>query len=667
MKKIIKKIVLKLALSHTLKSVSIENDSLVIECGKLYPFFLKRYIVLKDRITGRRLQDVLHGKRVSFNLDHLASLTENGMIDVYVATYLFSRKLTRRSRFNRNIKKIQMVDEKNKTKFKIVKTKKKNLSIETQKVFVNPVITEVRGEGNNFYIAGTIEDFYQKGPAVVEVIFQRRDVRRTHGFKLQVSKSSQENMYQFDGLIFLEKLKYDLVINSRWDLSLQIRDDKDKVLHRELINMQGYRDFEREEDRYLVKIHDKENNVLTLYATMGINSLALWYTDPDQFDRTYNIAKGKSVYNETSKTEPIDKQMVVFESFLGKNYSGNPKYIYEQMLRDPKFKNFKFVWSYRGENPEEIPGNPIIVNRDTDEFYRYMAKAKYWVSNIIFPIHRKREGNVYLQTWHGTPLKKLGFDIDIEGPEVLARENFYIESRNWDYLISANEYSSEIFRRAFKFEKDMLEAGYPLNDIFYRDDLQKVIAKIKDKLNLPKDKKIILYAPTWRDNEMVGSWSHSFHLKFDLEDYYQKLNSDHVLLLRMHHLVSDSLEIDEKYNNFVYDLSKYDDIQELYVIADLLITDYSSVFFDYANSKKPILFYAYDFEMYKENIRGFYLDMEKDLPGPVIQNESDLLEAILNIAKVSEDYKERYEQFYQRFCSLEDGKAAKRVVDRVFH
>lgn len=667
MKQLIKKIFSKLALTHSLKDIIIENDSVHIEYGRLYPFPWKRYAMLKDRDSGRRIQKALNGKKVSFQLDELAEITESGKLDLYLSVYLLNKKLEKRTRYANQIKMVQIVDEKNKTKIRLTKTAKNNITIYTQRVFVKQDVIELRKEGTNLFISGKIEDFINKKPAFVEVILQRRDVNRKHIFPLKLSKNEEGNLYTFEGLIYPEKLKHDLVINSRWDFILQISDEKHKVFHRELVNMQGFQDFKCEEERYLVNIETNDDNVLAFYATMGSNSLALWYTDIAQFGRTYQIAKGKTIFNETCENEPLDKHMVVFESFLGKNYSGNPKYVYEELLRNPKYKNYTFVWSYSGNHPEDIPGNPIIVNRETADFYRYLGKAKYWVSNILLPVHRKREGNVYLQTWHGTPLKKLGWDIEIEGPEVLARENFYIESRNWDYLIAANHYSAEIFRRAFKFEKEMLETGYPLNDIFYRKDLPELVTKFKAKLKLPPDKKIILYAPTWRDNEMAGSWDYTFQLKFDLNKFYEELHSDHILVLRMHHLISDSLELDEKYKDFVYDFSKYDDIQELYILADILITDYSSVFFDFANSRKPILFYAYDYEMYKDQIRGFYLDMETELPGPVIKNDEDLLKAIENIDEVSETYMERYNKFYQRFCSLEDGHAAKRVVEKVFH
>ena len=117
---------------------------------------------------------------------------------------------------------------------------------------------------------------------------------------------------------------------------------------------------------------------------------------------------------------------------------------------------------------------------------------------------------MYIQTWHGTPLKRLGYDIEVDGPEKLARENFYLESRNWDYLLAANKYSSDIFKRAFKFEKEIMLNGYPSNDIFYKNNKLEKIESIQRKLNIPKEKQVILYAPTWRDNESNGSWNHSF-------------------------------------------------------------------------------------------------------------------------------------------------------------
>jgi CDP-glycerol glycerophosphotransferase (TagB/SpsB family) len=668
MKKKMKKLIKNVSLAHSVKEVTI-NDShqLNIQFAKLGSVIGKK-VMIKDRISGRRIIVPIENNKCKIPLDELAELTDNGKLDLYLVGYLFEQKIQKRITFNENLKSVQYVDEPTKRKYSVIRTVKNNITILSIKTSFNQHVEELKVLGKNFFISGNIEDLDNKKPEFAEIIFQRRDHKIHVGFPLELMNSSLEGHYSFQGIVYLDKLGKDLVINSRWDALLQLRDINSVVLCREPINLQSYKDFEKEEERYVVNIENNENHITSLYATMGLNSLALWHTDSNQFSRTYQIAKGKTVFNQTSLVEPLNNKMVFFESFLGKNYSGNPKYIYEQMLRMPEFKDFTFVWSYNGNNQEEISGNPLIVNRDSEDYYRYLARSKYWVSNIIFPVHKKREGNVYLQTWHGTPLKKLGFDIEIEGPETLARENFYIESRNWDYLVAANPYSSEIFRRAFKFENEMVEYGYPANDIFYQDKkaLVKTTQDVKAKLGIPSSKKVILYAPTWRDDEMVGSWEHTFELKFDVNKFFEKLNEEYVLVLRMHHLVGDSLVIEEKHKSFVYDCSKYDDIQELYTIADILITDYSSVFFDYANSLKPILFYAYDFEKYKNNIRGFYLDMEHDLPGPLIKDEYDLLNSIIDIDEIQVQYRENYQTFYNKFCSLENGKASKKVIEEVF-
>jgi CDP-glycerol glycerophosphotransferase (TagB/SpsB family) len=652
---------------HELKAVSIEdNDYLTITFNKLNPFLSKRYLVFEDKKTGRRLQTVVNNKNVRVNLNDLYDVNDEGEFNLYLSYNVYKKKLRKRLKYNSKVKLPNYLNKENKSKINLFKTVKNNLYLKLEKIEYNHIVKEITSTDNAITLGGSIEVFNESVIKNAEILLQRRDNKEEYVFNCNVNKHATENLFEYTVFITPEQLRNDLVINSRWDFYLQLKDETDTVVHKVLINIHDFRDFTREEDRYVLNVNDGEKNLLALYATMGKNSLALWYTDSDQFARTYNIAKGKSIFNETAEQEQLNDRMIFFESFLGKNYSGNPKYIYEEMLRNESFKDFTFVWSYSGSETSHIPGNPIIVNRESGDYYKYMALSKYWVSNIIFPVHRKRNDNIYIQTWHGTPLKRLGFDIEINGPEVLARENFYTESRNWDYLISANRYSSDIFKRAFKFDKEVLEVGYPLNDIFYRSDLETVKQEIKKKINLPQDKKIILYAPTWRDNEMVGSWNHSFELKFDLQDFYQELKDDYIILLKMHHLVGDSLVIDDKYQSFVYDLSKYDDIQELYVIADLLITDYSSVFFDYANSKNPILFFAYDFEVYKNEVRGFYLDMDTDLPGPVIKNSRDLLDTIKDIDTVSSNYQAKYKEFYENFCYLEDGNASKRVLQRVF-
>lgn len=369
------------------------------------------------------------------------------------------------------------------------------------------------------------------------------------------------------------------------------------------------------------------------------------------------------LYREVFLKTPMKKDLIFFESFLGKSYSDSPKYIYEYMV--DQNKEYKYVWSVNEK--KDIPGNPIQVKRFSLRYFYYLAKAKYWVSNSRIPKYLdKRDGNVYLQTWHGTPLKNLVFDMnDVHSADPNYKKNFYEQSRRWDYLSSPNEYSTDIFRRAFKFDKKMLEFGYPRNDILYQKNTERDIIALKEKLNLPSDKKIVLYAPTWRDDEFISRGKYKFELQLDLKELEKQLGNEYIVLLRMHYFIASQLDISD-FKGFVYDYSNYDDIAELYLIADLLITDYSSVFFDYANLKRPILFYTYDLEKYRDTLRGFYIDIEREVPGPLLKTTEEVILAIKDIDNVQNEYKPKYDYFYNKFCNWDDGNASKKTVHEVF-
>lgn len=229
-------------------------------------------------------------------------------------------------------------------------------------------------------------------------------------------------------------------------------------------------------------------------------------------------------------------------------------------------------------------------------------------------------------------------------------------------MISPNRYSTEIFARAFQFDKQMIESGYPRNDYLINSNHSKKIEQIKKKIDLPKDKKVILYAPTWRDNQFYQRGKYKFELQMDLKRLQEKLGSKYIIVLRLHYLIAENLDLTD-YDGFVYDLSHYEDIRELYLIADMLITDYSSVFFDYANLKRPMLFFVYDIEDYRDHLRGFYFDFELKAPGPLVKNTEEIIHSIEEIEDGNFHFDE---SFYNQYCYLEDGHASKRVVERIF-
>lgn len=616
------------------------------------------FVEIKNRQTGQRIEREIRKDGMSVPLSELLEIADKGLFDF---NFKFKSDLDtnkKRIKFSPKLERLKFTLNEYERVLTVYSTVYGRLSLRLEEKDLDMNISKLEEIDNKVFIKGSFTPLNENIKKIdkATIVGKNRFGPQINEFNLDL------NGNEFEG--FIDEFDFEDVdlLNSRIDFFLRLYDGE--VFYQELVNLSNLNSFYNDEERFLINISD-EDNLYAYYATAGQHSLSLWVTTEQSFEKSYVISSGRTIYRNASK-EKLNENMVFFESFFGKSYAGNPKYIYEEMLKMGLDKKYTFVWAYNGEDGDIIPGNPIIVKRyEAGDYYKYLAQSKYWVNNIIFPIHYKRKGNVYLQTWHGTPLKKLGFDITIPGPEVEGRDNFYSESRNWDYLISSNEYSTEIFKRAFKFEEEVLEMGYPINDIFFRKN-EKVISEIKDRLEIPQDKKIILYAPTWKDDEQNDAWDHYFNLEIDLERLYEKFGDTHTILLKMHHLVSENFTIDEKMKGFAMDLSKYDDIQELYIISDILITDYSSVFFDYAHSRRPILFFVPDLEHYVSEVRGLYLNMETDMPGPLIKDNDYLIECIENIDAVEEEYKERYDSFYEKFCSICEGHSSQDIIKRVF-
>lgn len=365
---------------------------------------------------------------------------------------------------------------------------------------------------------------------------------------------------------------------------------------------------------------------------------------------------------------PVQKNTIIFESFLGKQYSDNPKAIYKYIRAH--YPDYMLYWSVDKKHQDKFQYEEInYLTRFSFRWMYAMATAKYWIVNSRLPLWiPKPKHTIYIQTWHGTPLKKLGVDIDevhMPGTSTSSyRSNFLMEASKWDYLISPNAYSTAIFKKAFGFNKTIIESGYPRNDILTTG--RQKADSIKKELGIAAHKKVILYAPTWRDNEYYGTGTYKFDVKLNLDQMQERFGEEYVIILRMHYLVAENLNIDA-YQGFVYDYSTYHDIADLYLISDLLITDYSSVFFDYAILRRPIIFYVYDIDVYRDHLRGFYFDFEKSAPGPLTKTTDEVIDEIEQIEREGFTPSTVYEAFYKRFCYLEDGNASERVVDRIFY
>ncbi len=379
----------------------------------------------------------------------------------------------------------------------------------------------------------------------------------------------------------------------------------------------------------------------------------------------YYFPSMRLFYRIGSKLIPVDKRLIVFESGLGKQFGDSPKNIYEEIVRQEL--DYKKVWIYNQPVRFADP-HTTRVERLSPKYFYYLLRAKYWVNNQNFPTYlTKRPETTYLQTWHGTPLKKMLYDIN----EVQGRSDDYVErvgaaTKNWDYLISPSPYATNAFKSAFRYDGKILEIGYPRNDIFYNDQQHKLAKKIRSKLHLNQNKKVILYAPTFRDDQTISKNRFFFEINMDLNAMKDKLGEDYVVLLRMHVIVNNRIQIEDSLQDFVYNVSGYPDIQELLLATDILITDYSSVMFDFANTGKPMLFYTYDLENYRDRLRGFYMDLEQEAPGPLVYNTNEIINSIKNIDRIKDIYRKKYYDFQQKYCLLDDGLVSKKVVDLVF-
>ena len=364
---------------------------------------------------------------------------------------------------------------------------------------------------------------------------------------------------------------------------------------------------------------------------------------------------------------PIRKDWILFDSFFGKSYSDSPKYLYEY-IRSVHKDRYRYIWVLNEPSKSlQKTGKCVRVKRNSLRYMYYLSRSGYRIFNVRQPSwSEKRQGVVFLETWHGTPLKKLGFDLeDILTPNQDQKQVFYEQQKEWDYLVSANAFSTETFERCFGTDRDrILEMGYPRNDILYDERRLEIAKEVKRELSIPEDKKVILYAPTWRDDQYLDAAECHFSLALDFDAMWRELGQQYVVLLRTHYHVTQQMDLEAR-PGFVYDVSRYEDIGRLYVISDVCITDYSSVFFDFANLQRPILFYAYDRKEYADEIRGMYFDMDRDLPGPVLSTQKEVMDALKNLEKVEEEYRQRYEQFYERFCHVDDGNASKRIVEKV--
>jgi CDP-glycerol glycerophosphotransferase len=313
-----------------------------------------------------------------------------------------------------------------------------------------------------------------------------------------------------------------------------------------------------------------------------------------------------------------------------------------------------------------VPSSATVLRAQSREYYEAVARARYVVTNDHFPAwFERRPDQICLQTWHGTPLKQLGFDVSRLRNEVRQFEHEWErQRRNWQYVLSPNRFTTPILQRAYDLSGELLETGYPRTDVLAGAEREQRGRELRRRLGLPEHARVVLYAPTYRDQARDLAGRYRLDPGLDVERLRAAVGEDTIVLFRKHHYVVDPVPVTA--DGFVRDVSAYPDGTEILLAADVLVTDYSSTMFEYANTGRPILFFTYDLDAYRDQIRGFYFDFEATAPGPLLGTTDELGAALRELDAVSARYAQRYADFVAAFCELDDGHAAERVVDRIF-
>jgi CDP-glycerol glycerophosphotransferase len=362
---------------------------------------------------------------------------------------------------------------------------------------------------------------------------------------------------------------------------------------------------------------------------------------------------------------PVNRRIAFFDSYWGKAYSCNPRAISEYLEHAPDGTRWTLVWGLSDPAAVTTPGSVIKVKRLGLAYHYYAARAGLLVSNVNFPDHIvKRPGTIQLQTMHGTPIKTLGLDIPDEFKTKRSRAAFLERCAKWDYLTAPGQYTADVAARAFQFERTTLPFGYPRNDYLFSGNTAAEIARLRESLGIPDSRHVILFAPTWRPTgDNAVSESTRAVLTCFLND--PVLSQQYVLLVRFHHLMHESpLQHGDAAPGSVIDVSNHPDNRELMLIADALITDYSSIVFDYALLERPIVLCCLDYRRYAQETRGVYMDIVQESPWPVYQTTAELAARLH--ADVSRPIDlPSHRRFVAKYGEWEHGTACKRLYDEV--
>ena len=347
--------------------------------------------------------------------------------------------------------------------------------------------------------------------------------------------------------------------------------------------------------------------------------------------------------------QKTDDKLILFNSFGGRKYNDSPKVLFEHMREDPFFRNYRLVWAFEKPEDFKIDGAEVI-KIDTIKYIVTALQAKVWISsvNIERGLHYKKKDTIYVNTWHGAGTKLIGNACS-------GRKDYVF--KNVDIMLIQSDFEKEIFLRDFICNPNaFLKVGFPRNDeLFHINDEEK--SELKKQFNIPEEKKVILYAPTWRDSK-DGGLSYEFVSPIHIEKWRERFSENYVMLFRMHAFTTS---FQMNYDEFAIDTSSYDNLNHILAIADVVITDYSTIVYDSVIARKPFICFGFDYEIYK-NERGFYYELADEYPGGVFYTEEDVIDRVEDVIAGADS--EKFEQFRDKYIEA-GGNATESTLNRL--
>lgn len=367
-------------------------------------------------------------------------------------------------------------------------------------------------------------------------------------------------------------------------------------------------------------------------------------------------------YDNVFTKLPISNRTIVFESHMGKQFSDSPRAIYEELKRSGA--RFRVVWVHADPHANGFPSDVKLVRRQSYGYLRELGRARYWVDNQGFPHDlRKRAGTTYIQTWHGSAFKRMGFDqAALKSDTKQRQQQLRAAVDRFDVFLVRSEHDVRTLTRAMRVGAELMRVGYPRNDALVNGDNVDEQKSLRESLGLTDGRRVVLYAPTFRAEQLTtGS---KLELPFELSDFVERFGDDTVLLVRPHYLTTFVLP--PQYQHSVRNVGEVHDVTPLLQISDALITDYSSLMFDYSLLDRPIVFHVPDLDDYVGRSRGAYFDLATTAPGPLTRTTEELFGALADLNGNAAAFAGQRHEFVVQFGEYDTGRAAKSVVDRFF-